>query len=281
MARTMLRHTPLASLLALSLSACGSAVVVPNVPGDAAATTDSPSAADVAVATDAGRPPQGDAALSDVSAPPSDGGPATVPSLCQLACARQARQCGGAAQECETGCANIERAPGSERCQAEIRRALTCLVDVGFVCRGTSGEVPPACQALFTAVQRCMGGEPPPPDVDAGPPPMTLPAGCETYCAFSERSCGSSDPSCRPNCAQSVQSLSPVCQTRFDDVVSCITVNRPVCQRGLAQPPDACRTQLEAFRPCGMGSTSDGGAVPLPDDAGAEPVPFDAGRPDV
>jgi hypothetical protein len=38
---------------------------------------------------------------------------------------------------------------------------------------------------------------------------------------------------------------------------------------------------LDAFRPCGMGSTTDDGGVPVPDDAGTEPVPVDAGGPDV
>jgi len=283
MTRTMLKHASLASLLALSLSACGSAVVVPNGPGDAAAAADSPSAADVALATDAGRPPQGDAGPTDVPPPPADAGQPTIAALCRDACARQARECGEVSRSCETSCASIDRAPGSERCQTEIRRSLRCLVDMGFVCRGGSGEVTPTCQALFVAAQRCVGIGTPPTDPDAGPPPVTLPAGCEAYCAFSERSCRSSDPSCRTNCAQSVGSLSPVCQARFDDIVGCITVNRPVCERGLAQPTDACRTQLDAFRPCSMSGSTDGGTVPPPDDAGTDPdpVPVDAGGPDV
>lgn len=277
----MLKHASLASLLALS--ACGSAVIVPNGPGDAAVTADSASAADAAPATDAARPPQGDAGPADVAPPPVDAGPSSISALCRDACARQARQCGGDSQSCETSCASIERTPGSERCQNEIRSSLRCLVEMGFVCRGGSGEVPPACQPLFTAVQRCIG-DVVPPDVDAGPPPMTLPVICETYCALSDRVCAAADRTCRTQCAAAVTQLSPVCQTRFNDIVDCITTNRIVCERGLAQPPEACRPQLDAFRPCGMGSTtSDGGVVPVPDDAGGEPepVPFDAGAPDV
>jgi hypothetical protein len=277
----MLKHASLASLFALSLSACGSAVVVPTVPGDAASTTDSPSAADVATATDAARPPQGDAGFTDVTPPPVDAGQPTIAALCRDACARQARQCGGDSQSCETSCARIERTPGSERCQTEIRSSLRCLVDMGFVCRGGSGEVPPACQALFTAVQRCVGSVMPPPDVDAGPPPMTLPVVCETYCALSDRACAPSDRTCRTQCAETVTRLSPVCQTRFSAIVDCIGTNRVVCERGLAQPPEICRPLLDAFRPCGMGSTTDDGGVPVPDDAGTEPVPVDAGGPDV
>lgn len=274
----MIKHASLASLLALCLSACGSAIVVPTGPdaaaGDAAITVDAPVSADVPVATDATRPPQGDAVAVDVVAPPGDAGEVSIATLCRDACARQARQCGGDSQSCETSCASIERAPGSERCQGEIRASLRCLIVAGFECRGGRGEVPPACQPLFTAVQRCVS-DVVPPDVDAGPPPMTLPVACETYCALSDRVCAPSDTTCRTQCARTVTQLSPVCQTRFNAIIDCIGMNRVVCERGLAQPPEACRPLLDAFRPCGMGSTTgDAGTDP-------DPVPVDAGAPDV
>ncbi|MFO0630369.1 MAG: hypothetical protein U0325_32735 [Polyangiales bacterium] len=57
-------------------------------------------------------------------------------------------------------------------------------------------------------------------------------------------------------------------------VVDCIASNAAVCERGLAQPPEACRGVLSAFQPCAMSLAGDAGTTPTP-------APLDAGGPDV
>lgn len=159
------------SVLVASLAACGAAVV-PVGPGDASAGDATQPAADqVTPPGDVSLPPPPRDVPPPPPPPPRDAGPASITSLCMQACERQARECGAASQQCAPQCAQIQSAPGVDRCIEGVVRALECLVRDGFVCRSDgSGEVPASCRALFESVQRCIDRGDPPPVIDAGGP---------------------------------------------------------------------------------------------------------------
>jgi hypothetical protein len=129
-----------------------------------------------------------------------------------------------------------------------------------------------ACRTVGRAASACLNGptDPPPPD-DAGPAPDDASAplyrGCVDACAVADRACGTSDPSCAPECSSAAAMLGGACLRVFDELMTCVQRNGFTCTGGSPRPSSACDPILMRLEMCGGGG-------------GAPPPAVDAGRPD-